>query len=69
MPKESENPERERVALSSVRKGSSRHQLIGRVLELQHAALLVLFSKNKGVVDELNDDVRSQLDLYWKAKR
>jgi len=56
---------------SEIRKGRSRNEIIGRVLELQHAALLVLTAGSKNAKDicELNDAVRSLLDAFWKVRK
>jgi len=68
MPKKSESSERERLSGPAITKGVTVKGMVGSVLELQHAALLILSAKNGGIVDELNDEVRSLLDTYWKAK-
>ena len=50
-------------------KRTTRGDILARVLELQHAAMLVLCMELKGSsaikVDNLNNEVRSLLDSYW----
>ena len=49
-------------------KRPSRHEIAGRVLELQHAALLVLSDANDDPdISRINNAVRSLLDQYWRA--
>ena len=49
-----------------------KQDILARVLELQHAAMLVLAMDLKGSsavkVDNLNNGVRSLLDAYWDTK-
>ena len=52
-----------------ITKRTSRGDILARVLELQHVAMLVLCMELKGSsaikVDNLNNEVRSLLDSYW----
>ena len=52
-----------------ITKRTTRGDILARVLELQHACLLVLCMELTGPqvirVDNLNNEVRSLLDQYW----
>ena len=51
---------------------ATKQDILARVLELQHAAMLVLAMELTGPqvikVDNLNNAVRSLLDSYWDTK-
>jgi len=69
MPSESASVRKNRTergaVAPAVRKGLTQTKIIGRVLELQHAALLKCQAGEPGDIDELNDAVRSLLDAFW----
>ena len=52
-----------------ITKRTSRGDILARVLELQHAAMLVVCLELTGSsalnIDNLNNEVRSLLDAYW----
>jgi len=56
------------TAEETVAKPLSKTQVLGRVLELQHAAMLVLARHVDLDVETLNNEVRSLLDQYWDDK-
>ncbi len=67
-----EPPATERVYREVGQKPDSSKKILGRILEAQHAVLLLLVSRSAAAkrdeLENLNDTVRSELDLYWRLK-